>query len=66
MSTEIITDNKNLLKGKHIFNITVLTRHQIVNLNELKLATRKKNGKENLVIKYIKGISKIITENSIK
>lgn len=58
---------KRTLKGKNIYINTDLTHLQRTNLNELKMEmeSRKKNGEEDLIIKYVKGIPKLVKKNSL-
>lgn len=67
VASKIITANKNCLKGRNIYISADLTRYQRDSLNQLKkeLATRTANGEENLVIKYVNGIPKITSKNSL-
>lgn len=64
---DVVLKAKRTLKGKNIYINADLTHLQRSNLNELKmeLETRKKNGEEDLIIKYVKGIPKLVKKNSL-
>lgn len=64
VATKIITAKKDKIKPKNIYISADLTKSQRDHLNNLKeeLRTRRENGEEDIVIRYVKGTPKIVNK----
>lgn len=65
IATKIITAKKDRIKDKNIYISADLTKCQRTHLNKLKeeLRTRRENGEDDIVIRYVKGTPKIVQKN---
>lgn len=62
---KVITAKKGVLKGRGVYVSADLTPQQCVNIKKLRqeVDSRKRNG-ENVILKFIKGVPRIIDDNS--